>query len=402
MSTRTLYRDALLCTLAGDAGWGLVDNAAMVAEGGTLRWVGAASELPAHLEIDEEYHLGGTLVTPGLVDCHTHLVYGGHRADEFELRLGGAGYADIAAAGGGILSTVRATRMASDERLFADARERAMAMLRGGVTTLEIKSGYGLDFAHEVRCLRVARRIGEVLPLTVRTTCLAAHALPPEYAGQADAYIDHVCSWLPRLAEQDLADAIDAFCEAIAFDTAQIERVFKAARGAGLPVKLHAEQLSCLGGAELAAAYGALSCDHLEYLDAAGVAAMAAGGSVAVLLPGAFYFLRETQLPPVRALREAGVPIALASDHNPGSSPMLSPTLVLNMGCTLFRLRPEEALRGMTVNAAQALGLHDRGRLAPGQRADFVAWPLNHPNELCYWIGQPGACRPFIAGAPWS
>ncbi len=310
----------------------------------TIAWVGADGDLPASLRVDEEIDLGGALVTPGLVDCHTHLVYAGQRAGEFEQRLEGASYEDIARAGGGIRSTVAATRAASDEALFAAARERALALMAEGVTTLEIKSGYGLSAEHEARCLRVARRLGRALPVSVRTTCLSAHALPPEFAGRADDYIDAVCAWLPALHAEGLVDAVDAFCERIAFSVAQTRRVFAAARALGLPVKLHAEQLSDSGGAALAAEFGALSCDHLEYLGAAGVRAMAAAGSVAVLLPGAYYFLRETKEPPVAALREAGVPIAIATDHNPGSSPTLSPLLMLSMACTLFRLTPEEAL----------------------------------------------------------
>jgi imidazolonepropionase len=283
---------------------------------------------------------------------------------------------------------VAATRAASEDELYTSARRRALALLGQGVSTLEIKSGYGLSADHEARCLRVARRLGEALPITVRTTCLAAHALPPEYAGLADDYTLAVCAWLPSLAAEGLVDAVDAFCESIAFSPAQTARVFEAARALGLPVKLHAEQLSDQGGAALAASYGALSCDHLEWLSEAGITAMAQAGTVAVLLPGAYYFLRETQLPPIAGLRAAGVPIAIATDHNPGSSPALAPLLMLNMACTLFRLTPEEALRGMTVNAARALGLADRGRLVPGQRADFAIWPLDHGSELAYWIGQ--------------
>ena len=266
-----------------------------------------------------------------------------------------------------------------------------------GVTTLEIKSGYGLDAEHEARCLRIARRLGRELPLTVRTTCLSAHALPPEFDGRADAYIDAVCAWLPALHAEGLLDAVDAFCERIGFTVAQTRRVFAAARALGVPVKLHAEQLSDQGGAQLAAEFGALSCDHLEYLGAEGVQAMARAGAVAVLLPGAYYFLRETRLPPVQALRDAGVPIAIATDHNPGSSPTLSPLLMINMACTLFRLTPEEALRGMTVHGARALGLRDRGTLSAGQRADFAVWDLGHPNELAYWFGH-NPCTRVIAG----
>jgi imidazolonepropionase len=333
-----------------------------------------------------------------LVDCHTHLVYGGQRAREFELRLQGASYEDIARAGGGIRATVAATRSASADLLFSSARERALALMAEGVTTVEIKSGYGLDVWHEARCLRVARRLGAELPLTVRATCLSAHALPAEFEGRADDYIDAVCAWLPALHAEKLVDAVDAFCDHIAFSPAQTRRVFEAARRLGLPVKLHAEQLSDQGGARLAAEFAALSCDHLEHLSDDGVAAMAAAGSVAVLLPGAYYFLRETRLPPLAALRRAGVPIALATDHNPGSSPTLSPLLMLNMACTLFRMTPEEALRGMTVNGARALGLSDRGRLQAGLRADFAVWNLEHPNELSYWFGRNPCVRVVQGG----
>ena len=393
---KSIWRNARVVTLAGAGGWGLVERAAVVVEGDAITWVGAAASLPAGLAVDAEHDLGGALVTPGLVDCHTHLVYGGQRAAEFEQRLEGASYESIARAGGGIRSTVAATRAASDATLFASARERALALMAEGVTTLEIKSGYGLSAEHEARCLRAARRLGAELPLDVRTTCLSAHALPPEYVGRADDYIDAVCAWLPALQAEGLVDAVDAFCERIAFTTGQTRRVFETARGLGLPVKLHAEQLSDMGGAALAAEFGALSCEHLEHLSVAGVQAMAGAGTVAVLLPGAYYFLRETQAPPVAALRAAGVPIAIATDHNPGSSPTLSPLLMLSMACTLFRLTPEEALRGMTVNGARALGLVDRGRLAAGQRADFAVWDVDHPNELAYWFGS-NPCRRVVA-----
>jgi imidazolonepropionase len=393
---KTLWRNARLVTLAG-AGWGLVERGALVSQGAQLAWVGAEAALPPGLQVDAEHDLDGALVTPGLVDCHTHLVYGGNRAHEFELRLHGASYEDIARAGGGIRSTVAATCAASDAMLLASATLRALALMSEGVTTLEVKSGYGLSYNDETRCLQVARRLAETLPLSVFTTCLAAHALPPEYEGRADAYIAAVCEWLPALQRAGLVDAVDAFCEHIAFSPAQVRRVFDTARGLGLPLKLHAEQLSDQGGAALAAGFGALSCDHLEWLSEAGVRAMAAAGTVAVLLPGAFYFLRETRLPPVQALRDAGVPIAIASDHNPGSSPGLSLLLMLNMACTLFRLTPEEALRGATVNGARALGLHDRGTLAPGQRADFAVWALDHPAELAYGFGH-NPCRRVVAG----
>ncbi|MFG6429108.1 imidazolonepropionase [Roseateles sp. LYH14W] len=376
-----LWRGGRLATLAGDSGWGLIEDGAMLVEGGLLRWVGPTADAPA---AEEVVNLHGALVTPGLVDCHTHLVYGGNRANEFEQRLHGASYADIARAGGGIRSTVAATRAASEAELLADATKRAQALIREGVTTVEVKSGYGLDAATEARMLRVARQL---TGLDVRTTYLAAHALPPEFS-DADAYIAAVCDWLPALHAQGLVDAVDAFCEHIAFSPAQVARVFDAAQQLNLPFKLHAEQLSDQGGAALAASYRALSCDHLEYLSPAGVQAMAQAGTVAVLLPGAFYALKETKLPPVAALREAGVAIAIATDHNPGSSPTLSPLLMLNMACVLFGLTPEEALRGLTVNGARALGLADRGQLVPGQRADFCLWDGAHPRELAACFGH--------------
>lgn len=376
-----LWRGGRLATLAGDSGWGLIENGALLVDGGQLRWVGPSAEAPV---ADEVVELHGALVTPGLVDCHTHLVYGGNRANEFEQRLHGASYADIARAGGGIRSTVAATRAATEAELLAGAAKRARALTREGVTTLEVKSGYGLDAAAEARMLRVARQLAGV---DVRTTYLAAHALPPEFS-DADAYIAAVCDWLPALHAEGLVDAVDAFCEHIAFSPGQVRRVFDAAKALGLPVKLHAEQLSDQGGAQLAAGYRALSCDHLEFVSPAGVQALAEAGTVAVLLPGAFYALRETQLPPIAALREAGVPIAIATDHNPGSSPTLSPLLMLNMACVLFRLTPEEALRGLTVNGARALGLRDRGQLVAGQRADFCVWDAGHPRELAACFGH--------------
>jgi imidazolonepropionase len=396
--TISVWRHARLATMAGDAPWGWIDDGALVVDDDRVRWTGPDAELPAGFGDAGEHDLGGAAVTPGLVDCHTHLVYAGQRAREFELRLQGASYEQIARAGGGIASTVAATRAAGEGALFTLALARAQALLAEGVTTLEVKSGYGLSLEHEARCLRVARRLGRETPLTVRTTCLAAHALPPEYAGRPDAYVDAVCEWLPALHAEGLVDAVDAFCEGIGFTPAQTQRVFDVARRLGLPVKLHAEQLSDSGGAELAARYRALSCDHLEHLNAAGVRAMGAAGTVAVLLPGAYYFLRDTKLPPVDALREARVPIAVATDHNPGTSPTLSLLLMLNMACTLFRLTPEEALRGATANAARALGLADsHGTLEAGKRADFVVWDVEHPNELAYWFGR-NPCRRVIAG----
>lgn len=399
--TTTLWRHAQLATMAPGTPWGWVPDGALLVQGDSLLWVGPERDLPPDLarQAQREESLGGALVTPGLIDCHTHLVYAGHRAHEFELRLQGASYDEIARAGGGIRSTVAATRTASDEQLFVLAAQRARTLLAEGVTTLEVKSGYGLSAEHEARCLRVARRLGSKLPLTVRCTSLAAHALPPEWAGRPDDYIDAACAWLPALQAEGLVDAVDAFCDEIGFTPAQTRRMFEAAQALGLPVKLHAEQLSNQGGSALAAQFGALSCDHLEHLDAAGITALAAAGTVAVLLPGAYYFLRETRLPPVAALRAAGVPMALATDHNPGSSPGLSLLLMLNMAATLFRLTPEEALRGVTVHAARALGLHHRlGQLQAGMQADFVAWDLETPRELAYWFGRNPCKRVIQAG----
>lgn len=394
----TLWRHARLATMDGSRPWGWIADGALHTEGECIGWVGADAELPATLKVDREIDLQGALVTPGLIDAHTHLVYGGDRAAEFELRLQGATYEQIALAGGGIRSTVAATRAASDEQLFVAAAKRARALMAEGVTTIEIKSGYGLAEDHEARCLAVARRLGRELPLTVRSTSLAAHALPPEYADRADEYIDAACRWLPAQHTRGLVDAVDAFCDTIGFTPAQTRRIFDAAKRLGLPVKLHAEQLSNQHGAALAAEYGALSCDHLEHLDAQGIAAMRAAGTVAMLLPGAYYFLRETRLPPVDALRAAGVPIAIATDHNPGSSPALSLLLMLNMACTLFRLTPEEAFAGITVHAARALGLADRGRLATGLRADLVIWDAEHPRELAYRFGVNPCRQRVVAG----
>jgi imidazolonepropionase len=398
---RILWTNATLATFAGERDWGLVNDGALLVEGEQLRWVGPAAELPAGLRegVVEMRDLGGMLVTPGLIDAHTHLVYGGERSAEFELRLQGATYEEIARAGGGIRSTVNATRMATEHELHVLAVQRARALMAEGLTTIEVKSGYGLSLAAETKCLRVARKLAE-LGLTVRTTYLGAHALPPEFDGRQDEYVDAVCAWLPELKRQGLVDAVDAFCERIAFTPAQTRRVFEAAKALGLPVKLHAEQLSDQGGAALAAEFNALSCDHLEWLSGDGIAAMARAGTVAMLLPGAFYFLRETKLPPVQALRDAGVPIALATDHNPGSSPGLSLLLMLNMACTFFRMTPEEALRGLTVNAARALGLPDRGRLAAGLRADFCIWDAAHPRELAYWFGGNPLRQTVVAGRP--
>jgi imidazolonepropionase len=399
MST-TLWRHARIATMDGTRPWGWIDDGAMLVEGKRIAWVGAEAELPAGAQAEREIDLGGALVTPGLIDAHTHLVYGGDRAAEFELRLQGASYEQIARAGGGIRSTVAATRAASDDALFESAAARARALIAEGVTTIEIKSGYGLTERDEARCLAVARRLGRGLPLAVRTTSLAAHALPPEYEGRPDAYIDDACRWLEGQHAAGLVDAVDAFCDTIGFTPAQTRRIFEAARRLGLPVKLHAEQLSNQHGAALAAGFHALSADHLEHLDDAGIAAMRAAGAVALLLPGAFYFLRETKRPPIDALRAAGVPIAIATDHNPGSSPALSLLLMLNMACTLFRLTPEEAFAGVTVHAARALGLSDRGRLVAGARADFVVWDADHPRELAYRFGVNPCRQRVFGGAP--
>ena len=384
---RTLWQHCHAATMT-DGRYSIIEDAAIVTSAGLIEWIGPRADVPP-VEADRVVDLGGAWVTPGLIDCHTHAVFGGNRSGEFEQRLQGVSYAEIAAQGGGIASTVRATRAASEDALFASARQRVQALMRDGVTTIEIKSGYGLDLESERKMLRVARRLGEELPVTVRSTCLAAHALPPEYAGRADDYIAHVCDvMLPALAAEGLVDAVDAFCEHLAFSPAQVERVFVKAHELELPVKLHAEQLSSLHGSSLAARYHALSADHLEFMTEEDAIAMAEAGTVAVLLPGAFYFLRETQLPPMDALRRHGVKIALASDLNPGTSPGLSLRLMLNMGCTCFRMTPEEALAGVTVHAATALGLGDsHGSLEEGKVADFIAWQIERPADLSYWLG---------------
>lgn len=384
---KTLWQHCHVATMAGGK-YSIIEDAAMVTADSLIEWIGPRSQVPS-ADYAQVHDLQGAWVTPGLIDCHTHTVFGGNRSGEFEQRLQGVSYAEIAAQGGGIASTVRATRAASEDELFASAEKRLRSLLRDGVTTVEIKSGYGLDLVNERKMLRVARRLGEALPVSVRATCLAAHALPPEYKDRADDYIEHICSeMLPALAAQGLVDAVDAFCEYLAFSPAQVERVFKVAQQLGLPVKLHAEQLSSLHGSSLAARYHALSADHLEFMTEEDAIAMAASGTVAVLLPGAFYFLRETQLPPMEALRKHGVKIAIASDLNPGTSPALSVRLMLNMACTLFRMTPEEALAGATQHAATALGMGDtHGSLEVGKVADFVAWQIDRPADLAYWLG---------------
>jgi imidazolonepropionase len=390
-----LWRNVRLATMV--QGYGAIEDGALAVAGGRLAWVGQRSELPS-ISARETHDGGGRWVTPGLIDCHTHLVFAGERWGEFAQRLDGATYEEIARAGGGIVATVEATRAANEDALVATAKRRLAGFLAEGVTTVEIKSGYGLETASEMRMLRAARRLGRELPVEVRTTFLGAHAVPRDYAGRRADYLDHVVEeMLPAVAAAGLADAVDGFCEGIAFTPEETARLFARARSLGLPVKLHADQLSDLGGAALAARYGALSADHLEHASEASVAAMAQAGTVAVLLPGASYFLREAKRPPVAALRRAGVPIAIASNCNPGSSPALSLLLMLSMGCTLFGLTPEEVLAGVTRNAARALGLDDRGVLAPGKRADFVLWDVAHPAELAYWIGG-NPCAAIIRG----
>ena len=386
-----IWVNARLATMVAGPHYGAVEDGAIAVRAGRIAWVGARAELPPtlHAASTREHDAGGRWITPGLIDCHTHLVYAGSRAGEFEQRLNGASYEEIARAGGGIRSTVAATRAASEAELAGASKPRLKALVSEGVTTIEIKSGYGLDAGTEAKMLRVARALGQTLPVTVRTTFLGAHALPPEFEGRADEYIDEVCErMLPEVARAGLADAVDAFCERIGFSGAQTERVFEAARRLGLRVKLHAEQLSNQGGARLAARYGALSADHVEYVEEEDVVAMARAGTVAVLLPGAFYFLRETRVPPIDLFRRHGVAMAVATDCNPGTSPMTSLLLALNMACTLFRLTPYEALAGATREAARALGVAaEAGTLETGKVADFVLWNVERPAELAYGIG---------------
>ncbi|MGV6805283.1 MAG: imidazolonepropionase [Ruegeria sp.] len=389
MARNFVFHCQRIATMVDSPGaYGLMKTAAVAVEDGVVRWVGPQSDLPSEFGDWTVKSFGDRLMTPGLIDPHTHIIFGGNRAAEFEMRLNGASYEEIARAGGGILSTVAATRSASQQELLDDALPRVDALIAEGVTGIEIKSGYGLDQETEIRMLRAARMISQLRPIRVRTSYLGAHAIPPEFDNEADSYIDDVCIPTLRAAhDEGLVDAVDGFCEGIAFDPAQIARVFDVARELGLPVKLHAEQLSNLGGAVLAASYEALSADHVEYVDAEGVAAMARSGTIAVLLPGAYYTLHETQAPPVDQFRKAHVPMALATDCNPGSSPLTSLLVTMNMGCTLFRLTPQEALAGVTRTAARAIGMTDCGTIAPGQKADLAVWDISHPAELSYRIG---------------
>lgn len=383
-----LLRNLRLVSLDGPTGYTVQEDAALAVREGRIAFAGPVQALPADLQGGESIDAQQQLLTPGLVDCHTHLVFAGDRAAEFEQRLQGVSYEAIAQAGGGILSTVRATRGVDEDGLLRESLPRARALVASGCSTLEIKSGYGLTPADEAKMLRVARRIGIELGISVRTTHLGAHALPPEFAGRADDYIDALIEGLPTLHREGLIDAVDAFCERIAFSPAQTRRLFEAARALGLPVKLHADQLSDSGAAALVAEFHGLSADHVEYTQEDAVAAMAAAGTVAVLLPGSYHCLRETQQPPIAAFRRHGVAMAVSTDLNPGTSPLRSLPLAMSLACTHFRLTPEEALRGATQHAARALGLADRGVLAAGLRADLALWPLRHPAELCYWLGD--------------
>ncbi|MFT5573774.1 MAG: imidazolonepropionase [Cryomorphaceae bacterium] len=399
-----LWFNARIATMCdGETAFGLREDSAIGINQGVIAWIGAAADIPPEQlrNCADQFDCESRLVTPGLIDCHTHLIYGGNRTNEFEMRLKGATYQEISLAGGGIASTVAATRASDQAALFDSAKRRLQSFLDEGVTTIEVKSGYGLDLENEAKMLRVARQLGEQLPLDVVTTFLGAHATPPEFQGANDDYIDYVCgSVLPAIAAEGLADSVDAFCENIAFSAEQVERVFKAAKQHSLPIKLHAEQLSDQKGAVLAAKMGALSVDHIEFLAPEDITNLKQSGTVAVLLPGAFYFLRETKLPPIDALRENGVPIAIASDSNPGSSPVSSLLLMLSMACTLFKLTPEESLAGVTRNAAMALGIDDNaGTLEPGKVANMVLWDLQNPAELSYRIGHNPCVKVMYKGA---
>jgi imidazolonepropionase len=389
MTVDRVWHRCRLATLSPTRpGLGLIEHGLVAADAGKIVYAGPAGDAPTGLDARESIDCEGRWITPGLIDCHTHLVYGGDRAEEFELRLAGASYEEIARRGGGIASTVKATRQASEDELVASALPRLDALLDEGVTTIEIKSGYGLELATERRQLSAARRLGRERRVSVRTTFLGAHALPPEFAGNSSGYIDTVCAMLPAIAKEGLADAVDAFCENIGFSAAETARVFEAAKKLGLPIRLHADQLTNLHGAALAASFGALAADHLEYTDEAGVIAMKQAGTVAVVLPGAYYFIRETQLPPIEAMRRHGVPIAISTDSNPGSSPLTSLLLTMNMGATLFRLTVDECIAGVTREAARALGLFDDvGSLGAGKRCDLAIWHIERPAELVYRMG---------------
>jgi imidazolonepropionase len=394
-----LLTDARIATMQRDrAAYGVIDDGVIAVADGSIAWVGTSADMPAS-DAAQSISLQDKWITPALIDCHTHLVFGGNRASEFEQRLQGASYEEIARAGGGILSTVKATRDAAHDELFDSALPRFNALVASGAATIEIKSGYGLDVENEIKMLEVARQLGNESPVTVRTTLLAAHAVPPEFRDKADDYVDIVCGELiPAVAERGLADAVDAYCEEIAFDRQQVEKVFLAARDHGLPVKLHADQLTDGDGAQIAASFAALSADHLEYSSASGIAAMADAGTVAVLLPGAYLTLNETQQPPLDAMRSEGVPIAVATDCNPGTSPLTSVREAMALGCRLFRLTPEECLAGTTREAARALGLDDRGTIEPGKRADLAVWDISHPRDLSYWLGRQSLSGLFISG----
>jgi imidazolonepropionase len=392
-----LLRDARVATMAG-AGYGVIEGAALAIAGGRIAWIGPAAELPPN-DAAETRNMDNRWLTPALIDCHTHLVFAGNRAAEFEQRLRGASYEEIARAGGGIMSTVNATRTASTAELLRQASARLDRLRAEGCATIEIKSGYGLDIATETRMLDVARNLGAASGVSIVTTFLGAHTVPMEFRGRADDYIEHVCTeMLPAIHEKGLADAVDAYCEPIAFSVDQVSRVFETAAALGLPVRLHADQLSDSGGAELAAGFNALSADHLEYTHFNGVSAMAEAGTTAVLLPGAFLTLGETKLPPVNPLRDANVPIAIATDCNPGTSPVCSLRTTMSLATSLFHLTPEECLAGVTRNAARALGLADRGTLGVGKRADIAAWDIGHPQELSYWIGTNELAGLYVAG----
>ena len=395
-----LFKNATIATMTNQGSYGLIECGALSIKDGKIDWVGKVSEIPSEFLHSKSEDLDGRLVTPGLIDCHTHIVYGGNRSVEFEMRLNGASYEDVARAGGGIISTVSDTRLSSIEDLVKDSLPRVDQLISEGVTLIEVKSGYGLDRETELKMLKAARQIQSERPIRVVTTFLGAHAVPPEYKDDPDTYIDTIC--IPTLHDansEGLVDSVDAFCENIAFDVDQVERVFQSAKKMGLPVKVHSEQLSHMGGTKLAADYGALSADHIEYATAQDAKALSIAGTVAVLLPGAFYTLRETQLPPLFDLRNEKVPIAIATDCNPGSSPLTSILLTMNMACTLFQMTPQETLAGVTKNAAKALGKKDSGTIEIGNRADLCIWDVKHPAELSYRIGFNPLHRRIFGGA---